>query len=110
MNHPGSALQRELLARCPYISILAPVAHDVTVHLSDQHITPYIKLPPIIQEGIINILLDDECPSPLIGQPSRPGHDVPDGVQILAKLDATASIGVLSWFDNPCVSALLAFG
>ena len=100
MDHSVLVVLRCVLARArPQVAVLVPISLEVAVHRGGECVASDIELSVLIKEGLLNVFLDD------IGAflPVNLGlvNDRLDVVNVSADLDANATVGVLSRFDNP---------
>ena len=93
-------VNRVLPTRGAKVALLVDVDLVVPVHRGHHHKRPYVELPPVNEQRVVNVLLDDTSP------PSR-GSAVLDQrldlLKVLCNLDTVASVGVLTRLDDPDV-------
>jgi hypothetical protein len=93
--------EAELSGTCAEVALLVPVALQIPVDGAHHGEAPDIKLSILVQQGLLNILLNDVTAFVATGVVNKAF----DLVEILAHGDATASVGILSRFDYPEVLA-----
>lgn len=49
----------EVFATCPKVALVVPITLEVAINCSQQSVAPNIKLPVFVEEGPLNVLLDD---------------------------------------------------
>jgi len=54
-----NVLEIEVLAARAEVALVVPVTLQVSVHGGQQGVAPNIKLPPLVEEGLFNVLLYD---------------------------------------------------
>lgn len=54
--------QSELFACCANVALLVPISLQNTIDCGQQHIATKIKFSSIVQERVLEIFLDDDCP------------------------------------------------
>lgn len=95
--------EAELSGTCAEVALLVPVALQIPIDGAHHGEAPDIKLPVLVQQGLLNILLNDV--TAFVATGAGVVDKAFDLVEILAHGDATASVGILSRFDYPEVLA-----
>ena len=100
-----NVLERKLLAAGSEVAICVPVALQVSVYGAHHGECSNIKLASLVEEWLLDVLLHDI--GPFVAVDVRVLDQALDVVQVATHLDAAASVGVLSRFDDPNVLTLL---
>ena len=105
MNHAiGSVLDVVLAAAGSQVAVLVPVALEVSVDRGRQRVAADVELATLVQKGPLNVLLNDVA-TPVAVHLLRLDQTL-DVIEVTADLDATTTIGVLTWLDDPQIVAI----
>ena len=105
MNHAiGGVLDVVLAAAGSQVAVLIPVALQVSVDCGRQSVAADVELAILVEKGSFDVLLDDVA-TPMAVHLLRLNQTL-DVVEVTADLDATATIGVLTWLDDPQIIAI----
>jgi hypothetical protein len=85
------------------VPILVEIPLKVTVNCLSNGVAPDVELPVFVQKGSLAILLDDV--GSLFAVYVRIANYLADLAQFAANGDSAASVGVLTWLDNPELGA-----
>jgi len=98
-------LNVKLLATRSNICIFKKVPFQMPIYGSHQAIASKIKLPPMYQQRIIYVSLNDKCGVLRASPGVTPAHDyAADLIDVRADFDSLSSVRVFSRFDYPDVS------
>jgi hypothetical protein len=95
----SNILKVEVFATSPKVALIIPITLQVAVDRGQQSVAPDVKLPVLIEEGFLDVLLDDV--GPLLSVNIGIRYDVLDLGEFSANLNATASVSVLTGLDYP---------
>ena len=101
MDFPFEVEDVELVGGSSDVAFLVPVGLEDSVELADHHIVADVELPLLEEEGPVDVELDDKGLLCAVLVLSLTLHD---GVQLVGLVDdgdSVASIGQLSWLDDP---------
>lgn len=100
MNKPISNIfEVEVLAARPQISLIVPVTLQVAVDRSEESVAPDIKLPVLVEKGLLDIFLNDV--GSLLAVDVCIRYNLLNLRELLADLNAATSISVFAWFHYP---------
>ena len=106
MNHSiRRVFQIILAAASPQIPVRVPVRLQVAVDSRAERVTPYVKLPILVQQRLLDVLLNDIAAPVAIDLLCL--NQALDVIQIAADLDTATSIRVLSGLHDPELVAVL---
>ena len=82
----------------PNITLGVIVGFEIAIYTCGQCVSSNVKLSSVIEQWILNVLLNDVRPSSI---PRRSLNDALDVLVVLLYGNATASVCVLAWLDDP---------
>ena len=100
-----NVFKRKLFAAGSKVALLVPVTLQVAVDRAHHSERSDVELSTLVKEWFLDVLLHDV--RPLVAVHVRVLDEALDVVQFLAHLDATPSVRVFSWLDDPNVAPLL---
>lgn len=93
----------ELVGSCSYVPLCVPVTPHHSEHVGNQHVVANVELSVVVEEGSVNVQLDDEGFSGSILVLLFLVEHVVDLIQFVDHCDPVASVGEFSWLHNPNV-------
>ena len=92
-------LEREFSTTGSEIALWVPIALQISIDAAHHCEAPDIKFTILVEQWLFNVLLNDVGPAITIYVSVL--NQTFDVIEILAYLNATASIRILAWFDDP---------
>ena len=92
-----------LEGRCPDVSFVEPVALKLPIHACHQHEMANVELPFVVEQGFLDVPLEDECSQFALRaffSPLQPNLDI---IERRTDSDTFPSVGELSRLQNPNV-------
>ena len=100
-EHVRHVVEGVLATAGPYVAILVAVAFQAAVDAREQAEAAEVKLALVHQQGVVNVLLDDESPVSFFAHWAP--YNLLDFAQSLDHSDTLATIRILAWLDDPRV-------
>lgn len=94
---------------CADVSSFEPVSFESSVYNCPQHVVPNVEFPTVVQEGLLDVFLHNECLWGTVVVSSSSLQDTFYFLKGKANCDAISSIRKLSWFHDPNIIKAIHF-
>ena len=104
VDFPFEVKDVELIGSGTNVALLVPEGLEDAVELADHHVVADVKLPPLVEEGPIDVELHDEGFISTVVVLPLALHDRVQLVHLVDHRDPVAAVGELARLDDPDVS------
>ena len=91
----------------PNVALLEPVGLEGGIGAGDEQVVSNVKLPALVQERVVDVLLQDESSQTPISISLPTLHPQPDVLQVVVDADPVSLVAALSRLHDPNIAALL---